>query len=92
MTLTPLSFPNGRPANVASELAAPVASTDRQSPQPPTAGGHTDLFILEVLGEHTSWKYFFIVLAVIAGAGAAFFLFVIEPRRKIYDYDLLDRR
>jgi hypothetical protein len=32
-------------------------------------------------------EMFFIVLAVIAGAGVAFFLFVIEPRRKIYDYD-----
>ena len=32
-------------------------------------------------------EVFFIVLAVIAGAGVAFFLFVIEPRRKIYDYD-----
>jgi hypothetical protein len=38
----------------------------------------------EALGEHTSWK-FFIVLAAIAGTGAVFFLFVIEPRRKIYD-------
>jgi hypothetical protein len=28
---------------------------------------------------------FFIVLAVAAMAGIAFFLFVIEPRRKIYD-------
>jgi hypothetical protein len=31
-------------------------------------------------------EVFFIVLAVIAGAGVAFFLFVIEPRRN-YDYD-----
>jgi len=37
-------------------------------------------------------EIFFIVLAVIAGTGAAFFLFVIEPRRKIYDYDPLDPR
>jgi hypothetical protein len=28
---------------------------------------------------------FLIVLAVIAAAGIIFFLFVIEPRRKIYD-------
>jgi hypothetical protein len=28
---------------------------------------------------------FLIVLAVVAMAGVAFFLFVIEPRRKIYD-------
>jgi len=28
---------------------------------------------------------FLIVLAVIAAAGVVFFLFVIEPRRKIYD-------
>ena len=34
---------------------------------------------------------FLIVLAVIAGVGAAFFLFVIEPRRKIYDYNPEDR-
>ena len=33
---------------------------------------------------------FLIVLAVIAGTGVAFFLFVIEPRRKIYDYDPRD--
>jgi hypothetical protein len=37
-------------------------------------------------------EVFLIVLAVIAGAVAAFFLFVIEPRRKIYDYDPLDPR
>jgi hypothetical protein len=35
-------------------------------------------------------EMFFIVLAVIAGTGVAFFLFVIEPRRKIYDYDPRD--
>ena len=33
---------------------------------------------------------FLIVLALIAGVGVAVFLFVIEPRRKIYDYDPLD--
>jgi hypothetical protein len=32
-------------------------------------------------------EVFFIMLAVIAGVGVVFFLFVIEPRRKIYDYD-----
>jgi hypothetical protein len=32
---------------------------------------------------------FLIALAVIAAAGIAFLLFVIEPRRKIYDYDPL---
>jgi hypothetical protein len=32
-------------------------------------------------------EVFFIALAVIVGAGIAFFLFVIEPRRKIYDYN-----
>jgi len=37
-------------------------------------------------------EVFFIVLAVIAGTGAVFFLFVIEPRRKIYDYDPRDPR
>jgi hypothetical protein len=31
-------------------------------------------------------------LALVAGAGIAFLLFVIEPRRKIYDYDPSDRR
>ena len=35
---------------------------------------------------------FFIVLAAIAAAGVVFFLFVIEPRRKVYDYDPLDPR
>jgi hypothetical protein len=35
---------------------------------------------------------FLIVLAVIAAAGVVVFLFVIEPRRKIYDYDPLDPR
>ena len=33
-----------------------------------------------------------IVLAAIAATGVVFFLFVIEPRRKIYDYDPLDHR
>ena len=37
-------------------------------------------------------EVFLIGLAVIAGAGIVFFLFVIEPRRKIYDYDPLDPR
>ena len=37
-------------------------------------------------------EVFLIVLVMIAEAGAAFFLFVIEPRRKIYDYDPLDPR
>ena len=46
--------------------------------------------LLEALGEHTVMEMFFIVLAVIAGTGIAFFLFVIEPRRKIYDYDPRD--
>jgi hypothetical protein len=45
-------------------------------------------------GVNLSWRpvmeMFFIVLALIAGTGVAFFLFVIEPRRKIYDYDPLD--
>jgi hypothetical protein len=35
-------------------------------------------------------EVFFIGLAVIAGTGVVFFLFVIEPRRKIYDYDPSD--
>ena len=35
-------------------------------------------------------EVFFIMLAVIVGVGIAVFLFVIEPRRKIYDYDPLD--
>ena len=35
---------------------------------------------------------FLIVLALIAGVGVAVFLFVIEPRRKIYDYDPHDHR
>jgi len=35
---------------------------------------------------------FLIVVAMIVAAGAVFFLFVIEPRRKIYDYDPLDPR
>ena len=33
---------------------------------------------------------FLIVLAAIAATGVVFLLFVIEPRRKIYDYDPLD--
>jgi hypothetical protein len=32
-------------------------------------------------------EVFLIGLALIAGTGVVFFLFVIEPRRKIYDYD-----
>ena len=37
-------------------------------------------------------EVFLIGLALVAGAGIAFFLFVIEPRRKIYDYDPSDLR
>ena len=37
-------------------------------------------------------ELFLIVLLTIAGTGIAFFLFVIEPRRKIYDYDPRDLR
>jgi hypothetical protein len=37
-------------------------------------------------------EVFLIGLALIAGTGVAFFLFVIEPRRKIYDYDPGDLR
>jgi hypothetical protein len=44
------------------------------------------------LGEHTVMEVFLIGLALIAGVGVAFFLFVIEPRRKIYDYDPRDLR
>ena len=32
-------------------------------------------------------EVFLIGLALVAGAGIAFLLFVIEPRRKVYDYD-----
>ena len=35
-------------------------------------------------------ELFLIGLALIAGTGIAFLLFVIEPRRKIYDYDPRD--
>ena len=35
-------------------------------------------------------EMFFIVPALVAGAGIVFFLFVIEPRRKVYDYDPRD--
>ena len=42
--------------------------------------------------EHSVMELFLIVLVMIAGAGTAFFVFVIEPRRKIYDYDPLDPR
>jgi hypothetical protein len=45
---------------------------------------------LEALGEHTVMEVFLIGLALIAGTGVVFFLFVIEPRRKIYDYDPSD--
>jgi len=37
-------------------------------------------------------EVFLIMLVVIAGVGVAVFLFVIEPRRKIYDYDPHDPR
>ena len=32
-------------------------------------------------------EFFLIALAMIAATGVVFFLFVMEPRRKIYDYD-----
>jgi len=35
-------------------------------------------------------EFFLMALAVIAATGVVFFLFVMEPRRKIYDYDPLD--
>ena len=44
------------------------------------------------LGEHTVMEVFLIGLALIAGTGVVFFLFVIEPRRKVYDYDPSDLR
>jgi hypothetical protein len=44
-------------------------------------GGTWGAYVMEV---------FFIVLAAIVGTGAVFFLFVIEPRWKIYDYDPRD--
>jgi hypothetical protein len=47
---------------------------------------------LEALREAYGIEVFLIVLAAIAAAGVVFFLFVIEPRRKIYDYDPLDPR
>ena len=37
-------------------------------------------------------EVFLIGLAAIAGTGIVFFLFVLEPRRKIYDYDPHDLR
>ena len=37
-------------------------------------------------------ELFLIVLLAIAGTGIAFFLFGIEPLRKIYDYDPRDLR
>jgi hypothetical protein len=37
-------------------------------------------------------KLFLIVLLAIAGAGVAFFWFVIEPRKKVNDYDPRDHR
>jgi hypothetical protein len=46
--------------------------------------------LLEALLEDTVMEMFFIVLAVIVGAAVAFWLFVIESRRKIYDYDPRD--
>ena len=47
---------------------------------------------MEALREAYGIEVFLIVLAAIAAAGVVFFLFVIEPRRKIYDYDPLDPR
>jgi len=35
-------------------------------------------------------EFFLMALAVIAATGVVFFLFVMEPRRRIYDYDPLD--
>ena len=47
-------------------------------------------------GVNLSWEavmeVFLIGLALIAGAGIVFLLFVVEPRRTIYDYDPLDPR
>ena len=37
-------------------------------------------------------EFFLMALAVIAATGVVFFLFVMEPRRKIYDYDPHDPR
>ena len=46
--------------------------------------------LLEAIWEDTVMVMFFIVLAVIVGTAVAFWLFAIEPRRKIYDYDPRD--
>ena len=45
--------------------------------------GHLGSDVMEV---------FLIALAVVVGVGIAVFLFVIEPRREIYDYDPRDPR
>jgi len=37
-------------------------------------------------------EFFLIALLAIAATGVVFFLFVMEPRRKIYDYDPRDPR
>jgi hypothetical protein len=37
-------------------------------------------------------ELFLIGLALVAGTGIVFLLFVIEPRREVYDYDPLDPR
>ena len=41
-------------------------------------------------GTWGAYRHGLIGLALIAGTGVVFFLFVIEPRRKIYDYDPSD--
>ena len=48
--------------------------------------------LLEGTWGATFMEVFLIMLVVIAGVGVAVFLFVIEPRRKIYDYDPHDPR
>ena len=48
--------------------------------------------LLEALRGSDVMEVFFLMLAVIAGVGVAVLLFVIEPRRKIYDYDPHDPR
>ena len=56
-------------------------------------GGATSTVAATANSPSAAWEQVFLIgLALIAGTGVAFFLFVIEPRRKIYDYDPSDLR
>ena len=77
---------------IAAELAKCGHFNERGKPFSPSSVQSMVAHSLEGTWGAYVMEVFFLMLAVIAGVGVAVFLFVIEPRRKIYDYDPHDPR